>query len=469
MEMLVRNNRFYIRKSITKDLSYFKRELLKVLHKKIEKSINIYDVMQKGKAATIGEIRVWKGEKFRKIAPGKWRKVYESNSRGAKHSISILKKKIENAKNTDELLQLVMENTNRFMDSKGQLLPIVEELKKTVNEKKVKLNEKKLNIEINESEKERINLITSIIEYPSQDLQKGKIKTLKTLYSHFTGDSKDSKLYRLALEKLTKEKVTKENVIEKLSNFLKTKGIKSKNIEFIADFTEKRQNLFHDFHKDYNKRNTDNNPLQKALNFEDFEKVLGNYDIKVSEALMQSCSFDDIKQCTIGLLEFINDFPLVNDLIPKLTKSRNDFIMAVWLNNNENPLEISFGRIFTEKGCMKKQEGYNTFFHAGDGQLNAESFGYHEGAHVLGILLKKHDLYSPVQICKKAYEKIKEKKLKGLSYEDAKLTISDYSVENAEELFAEAFADVYQYGENASPFSLEIVKIAKSEYNTIRG
>ena len=157
--MLVRNNRFYIRKSITKDLSYFKRELLKVLHKKIEKSINIYDVMQKGKTATIGEIRVWKGEKFRKIAPGKWRKVYESNSRGAKHSISILKKKIENAKNTDELLQLVMENTNRFMDSKGQLLPIVEELKKTVNEKKVKLNEKKLNIEINESEKEQINIL----------------------------------------------------------------------------------------------------------------------------------------------------------------------------------------------------------------------------------------------------------------------------------------------------------------------
>ena len=138
-------------------LEYFKRELLKVLEQAekrennaISKAIENYDnsmsktfsqefgVEKAGYG--IGTIRVWKGEKYRKIAPGKWRKVYEADSRGARQSIAIIRKKIQNATSTDELLQIVMENTNRFMDADGKLLPIVEELKKAVNESKGKIN-----------------------------------------------------------------------------------------------------------------------------------------------------------------------------------------------------------------------------------------------------------------------------------------------------------------------------------------
>ena len=136
-----------------KQLEYFKRELIKVLEvseDKVSKAIEEYD---KSMAKTfaqefgiekagygIGTVRVWKGEKYRKIAPGKWRKVYDTNSRGANQSIAILRKKIQNAQSIDELLQLVMENTNRFMDADGKLLPIVEKLKEAVNESKGRLN-----------------------------------------------------------------------------------------------------------------------------------------------------------------------------------------------------------------------------------------------------------------------------------------------------------------------------------------
>ena len=115
-----------------KKLNYFKKQLIKILEASDE------DIEKAGYG--IGTVRVWKGEKYRKIAPGKWRKIYDSNTRGARQSINIIRKKIQNAASIDELLQIVMENTNRFMDDNGKLLPIVEELKNTVKESKGRLN-----------------------------------------------------------------------------------------------------------------------------------------------------------------------------------------------------------------------------------------------------------------------------------------------------------------------------------------
>lgn len=136
-----------------RQLEYFKKELIKVLESKeeqVSKAIEDYDkaVAKSFKEEFgiekagygVGTIRVWKGQKFRKIAPGKWRKVYDSNTRGANQSIAILSKKIKDAQSVDELLQLVMENTNRFMDSEGKLLPIVEKLNEAVKATKTRLN-----------------------------------------------------------------------------------------------------------------------------------------------------------------------------------------------------------------------------------------------------------------------------------------------------------------------------------------
>lgn len=81
----------------------------------------------------VGTIREWKGKKYIKIAPGKWRPKYDSNSRGAKLAVAALKRKAEQCKTSQELLQLVLENRDRFSDKDGKPLPFVQELRDYVS------------------------------------------------------------------------------------------------------------------------------------------------------------------------------------------------------------------------------------------------------------------------------------------------------------------------------------------------
>jgi len=81
----------------------------------------------------VGTIREWKGKKYIKVAPGKWRPKYDSNSRGAKLAVAALKRKAEQCKTSQELLQLVLENRDRFSDKDGKPLPFVQELRDYVS------------------------------------------------------------------------------------------------------------------------------------------------------------------------------------------------------------------------------------------------------------------------------------------------------------------------------------------------
>ena len=150
---------------MAKDLDYFKKKIMAILNKQndegadatpeINKSLNdidfIYNTLhpdtfseiEKARGYGIGTIREWKGRKYKKIAPNKWRLIYESNSRGAKQSIAYLKKAVMAAKSTDELLQIVMENVNRFTGPDGKTLDIVSELQEAVRSAKTALNSKK--------------------------------------------------------------------------------------------------------------------------------------------------------------------------------------------------------------------------------------------------------------------------------------------------------------------------------------
>ena len=128
-------------------LAYFKRELLKHLNtlkdeahtERIEKAIFMLTLIAKS-GYPVGTVRTWRGTKFKKIAQGKWRRVYDSETRGAKMSIARLKKQVEKCESVDELFDIVMNNTHRFSDANGKPLAIVKELKAAVDEKKKALN-----------------------------------------------------------------------------------------------------------------------------------------------------------------------------------------------------------------------------------------------------------------------------------------------------------------------------------------
>lgn len=137
-----------------KNLDYFKKELIKILDKKereekreIKKSLAFATDMLFEKSSggyPVGTIREWKGKKYQKIAPGKWRRKYSSEEKGIRMSISALKKAIDKCASSQELLNLVLQNRDRFTDDKGRPLPIVKELSEYVSKKNDKIEKPKL-------------------------------------------------------------------------------------------------------------------------------------------------------------------------------------------------------------------------------------------------------------------------------------------------------------------------------------
>jgi hypothetical protein len=129
-------------------LEYFRkliREHLASLEKEDEeggvssamrKALNVIDKLlaKGGKGLPVGTIREWKGKKYVKASmgsgktPGTWRRKYDSQSRGAKMAIAAIKRKVDAATSVQELLQIVLENRDRFSDAQGNPLPFVQEL-----------------------------------------------------------------------------------------------------------------------------------------------------------------------------------------------------------------------------------------------------------------------------------------------------------------------------------------------------
>ena len=131
-------------------LDYFKKlviehlESLEADKKELKKSLlEAESIAKGGKGLPVGTVRDWKGRKYVKVAPGKWKPKYDSHSRGAKLSIAALKRKADECKSSEELLQLVLENRERFSDEMGRPLPFVKELSDYISAKNDELENKK--------------------------------------------------------------------------------------------------------------------------------------------------------------------------------------------------------------------------------------------------------------------------------------------------------------------------------------
>ena len=115
-------------------------QLEKEEKKSIKKSLlEAESIAKGGKGLPVGTIRTWhakNGATYRimKMAPGKWRKVYEKENRGAKLALAALKRKAAECTNSEELLKLILENKGRFSDSNNRPLPFVKELSEYVSQ-----------------------------------------------------------------------------------------------------------------------------------------------------------------------------------------------------------------------------------------------------------------------------------------------------------------------------------------------
>lgn len=123
-----------------KKFSYFQQKILEHLERleaqelrSIKKSLREAETLVKA-GLPIGTIRTWKGKKFIKIAPNKWKPKYDDESRGAKMAIAALKKKAQACTDSKQLMRLVLENRSRFSGESGRPLPFVQELSDYVSE-----------------------------------------------------------------------------------------------------------------------------------------------------------------------------------------------------------------------------------------------------------------------------------------------------------------------------------------------
>ena len=120
-----------IKAKILKHLEMLEKENVDNIQKSFDEMLII---MKGGRGLPVGTIREWKGKKFIKIAPGKWKPKYDSHTKGAKLAISALKKKIKACNDEQEMMQIVLENRDRFTDKNGHPLPFVQELYNFIQE-----------------------------------------------------------------------------------------------------------------------------------------------------------------------------------------------------------------------------------------------------------------------------------------------------------------------------------------------
>ena len=138
-------------KRIVRDgmLTYFKEKVfehldaLEAKEKKREQAVQkalLWEETLRKAAYPVGTVREWKGKKYIKVAPGKWRRKYDKEGKGTRQSIASIKRKVDACITVEELLQVVKQNKHRFTDENGRYLPVVREMFDYVSEahKKIK-------------------------------------------------------------------------------------------------------------------------------------------------------------------------------------------------------------------------------------------------------------------------------------------------------------------------------------------
>ncbi|MCQ2577548.1 MAG: hypothetical protein MJ176_03340 [Treponema sp.] len=135
------------------DLEYYKKWAMSILDKQKEepeeedgpneetivKALAYTEMIAKA-GYPVGTVREWKGKKYIKVAPNQWKPKYDKINRGAKMSLSHLKKAVANCNSEEELYNLINTNASRFRDENGHPLPEVQELHDIVSKRQAEMN-----------------------------------------------------------------------------------------------------------------------------------------------------------------------------------------------------------------------------------------------------------------------------------------------------------------------------------------
>ena len=129
---------------VKKAVDYFNSQELHYTH--LEKSLVSGKWIEKA-GYGIGTVRIWKGKKYKKIAPGKWARVFEKEGRGTNIAIGKLIAKVQKIDNVEDLMAFVMANKQRFVDENGVDLPVLDKLRAAVDARNGNVGSKEKTVE----------------------------------------------------------------------------------------------------------------------------------------------------------------------------------------------------------------------------------------------------------------------------------------------------------------------------------
>lgn len=130
------NSHLWLCKSSAADdekLAYFKRKVLEALAASTKRDSIVSKALAYVEKATRrvfhdGDINERHGIKYRRIRPGVWVRVYDSEGKGASMSLKIWHKRVAACTDATQLMQLVDKYRARFSDEEGKPYPWVKDL-----------------------------------------------------------------------------------------------------------------------------------------------------------------------------------------------------------------------------------------------------------------------------------------------------------------------------------------------------
>ena len=123
-----------IKAKILKHLERLEKEEAEGVQKAFSELTSL--MIKGGKGLPVGTIREWKGKKFIKVAPGKWKPKYEAVTRGARMSVAAIKRKVIACDDAHDMMQIMIDNKDRFSDEHGEPLRCVQELSDFIDQTK---------------------------------------------------------------------------------------------------------------------------------------------------------------------------------------------------------------------------------------------------------------------------------------------------------------------------------------------
>lgn len=215
---------------------------------------------------------------------------------------------------------------------------------------------------------------------------------------------------------------------------------------------------------------------------EDFE-TLDNYLQKVYnvsvEKAVKSLDFGSVKSALSGLESVLDKVPGLKATLKKVKTSKSGVMSCSGENITFNPHYFEKSERI-QKACAEQSASRYWVKNA-----SPASIGAHECAHAVEWMLlqqnpaleydwQRIDAWNKCTEAKKivsqACKNIKKTDFgKGKRNIELISTISRYAHDTASETMAEAFADVYANGENASPLSLEIERLTLETIKTYEG